>query len=152
MFSKLLAGLAFACLLLLAAVVVVGSFIADPAGMTVAGAVIALILLFAYRARVAAVLLAGVGLTLMLSGCTGFAAATPEQAATLVTALAQAGCSGSLDVSAGAATGQLGGSVHAENTFHGQCDPSKAKAPVGAQVGQLVAAAAGPAAPASTTP
>lgn len=146
MFSKFLAGLALACLALLAVALLGGAFIADPIGCIVVLALLMVALLLAYRRRASALILVVAGAGVALSGCTGFASATPEQAATLVTALAKAGCSGSLDISAGAATGQLGGSVHAENTFHGACDPAKAQAAQsGASVGQVVGAPPSPA-------
>jgi hypothetical protein len=62
-----------------------------------------------------------------LSGCAGLQSATPEQTAALVNALANAGCSGSFSITFGGGTGQLGGGLQANNTFTGNCDPSKAR-------------------------
>lgn len=48
-----------------------------------------------------------------------------------VNALAAAGCKGTLDISGAAATatGVSVGSAHAENAFHGDCDPSRVQHP-----------------------
>lgn len=82
-----------------------------------------------------------------VSGCAGVMNATPEQQATLVTALAKAGCKGSLTISVGGATGQLGGGFHADNTFNGSCDPANVP-----NSNPAASAAAAPAAAAVTTP
>ncbi|HET6971294.1 MAG TPA: hypothetical protein VFH92_09225 [Phenylobacterium sp.] len=66
---------------------------------------------------------------LPLSGCaTGLARMTPEQQVNLVNAFAKAGCSGTVHVSAGGATGQLGGGAHAEVGLDGSCHPASVPA------------------------
>lgn len=72
-------------------------------------------------------ILAAVAASVALSGCAAFKNATPEDLGKLVDHLAAAGCSGTLVIDVGAATGQLGGGAHATNLFNGACDPSKAK-------------------------
>jgi DNA-binding transcriptional regulator LsrR (DeoR family) len=89
-------------------------------------------------------LLAGCALAsaLALSGCGTIGTAEPPSVT--IKALAEAGCAGSFVISFGGATGQLGGGVHADNTFTGACDPAKAKpaliaGPAGAAVGAALA-------------
>jgi len=62
-----------------------------------------------------------------LSGC-ALLNAKPSDLAPTIDALARAGCTGDLTFTAGAgsAAGLSPGSFHAENSFHGSCDPRNA--------------------------
>jgi hypothetical protein len=82
-----------------------------------------------------------------LSGCTSMTGSSPAQ---FVDSLANAGCTGDVVISlgAGSAAGLSPGAFHAENTFHGSCDPSRVRANVapvltagaiGAAVSQAIA-------------
>lgn len=83
---------------------------------------------------------------LALGGCSSLGKLEPPSVT--IKALGDAGCKGTVDVTIGGATGQLGGGFHAENAFHGSCDPANAKPLVVplAQIGTLAPASATPAA------
>ncbi len=76
------------------------------------------------------ILFAGCALlsALALSACATNGASASD-ATNLVTALGNAGCSGSVSVNihVGTAAGVSPGSANFDNTFTGTCDPSKAK-------------------------
>lgn len=69
-----------------------------------------------------------------VSGCAGIPKPTPEPLSVTVKAISEAareaGCTINFSLGAGGATGQLGGSAHAENSLSGGCDPSKAIKPL----------------------
>ena len=75
--------------------------------------------------RVTNRILAFIGVVIMavpLSGCIT-SKITPEQQINLINAFSDAGCKGTVHVSTGGATGQLGGGFHAEASLDGSCDP-----------------------------
>lgn len=72
-----------------------------------------------------------------LSACAGLPGAGKpggEPPSVTIKAMADAGCKIQFSVGFGGATGQLGGGVHAENTFSGSCDPANAKPPAAAGI------------------
>lgn len=125
MFKTFLAVLAAACLLAVILTSIGLATFLDPAGILVwAVGLVLLAFLVLHRRRAAFLVLALFGASVALSGC-GTMANQAAQLAPLVTALAQAGCSGTLHDSIGAQTaaGLSPGAAHVEHSFDGKCEP-----------------------------
>lgn len=125
MFKTFFAVIAAACLVALVLTSLGLASILGPAGILLWSVGLVLFgLLVLHRRRAAVVLLALFGASVALSGC-GTMANQAAQLAPLVTALAQAGCAGTLHDSIGAQTaaGLSPGAAHVEHTFDGKCEP-----------------------------
>lgn len=82
---------------------------------------------------------------LALSGCMTGGKLTPEVAHQLITDFHSAGCGGSVDLKAGAATGQLGGEGHISLDLRGECPVGDAPKVVPLKdIDQILAPAAQP--------